>query len=126
MRDQGYGELMRKAVSASDDTTEVRDEEGRVARIARDESYPGAICVTLDATEDQTRYQTKWILPATESRPSFYPDRVPFVSGISCVVTQASKTVFINSLPAVRQGDKVFEACGDRTGPRFGAHRRLA
>ena len=94
MGDRGYDELMRKAVSASDDTTEVRDEEGRVARITRDESYPGAVCVRLDATEDQTRYPTEWILPATESRPSFYPDDVPFVSGLSCLAKQASRRLF--------------------------------
>ncbi len=59
MRDGKYDELMWRAVSASHDTTEVRDDEGRVARIVRDDSYPGAVCVTLDATEDKTRYSTQ-------------------------------------------------------------------
>jgi len=95
MRDGKYDELMWRAVSASHDTTEVRDDEGQVARIVRDDSYPGAVCVTLDATEDKTRYSTQWRLPAVESRPSFYPDGVPFVSGLSCMAKQASRRLFV-------------------------------
>jgi len=96
MRDRGYDELMKTAASAADDTTELQDEEGRVARIARDESYPGARRVTLDATEDQIPYPTLWILPASESRPSFFPDEVPFVSGVSCRAKQANRRLYVN------------------------------
>jgi len=73
MRSRPYADLMTRALSADERNAEIRDDEGRQARIARDGAYPGAVCVRLDATEDQVRYPMQWILPPIESRPSFYP-----------------------------------------------------
>ena len=76
--------------------TEIRDDEGRVARIERHDSYAGAVCVRLDATEAQTPYPTQWVLPAIESVPSFYPSGVPFVGGLACQVLQASDRLHVS------------------------------
>lgn len=95
MQDSGYSTLLQEAVEASEDVTELRDEEGRLARIERHESYPGAVCVRLDATEAQTPYPTLWVLPAMESRPSFYPAEIPFLGGLSCRARQAPDRLFV-------------------------------
>ncbi len=81
--------LIDDAMQAPEHVTEVRDAEGRLARIQRDPEYPGAVCVRLDATEEEIWYTTHWTLPAVGSRPTFYPSDVPFVPDLGCRAREA-------------------------------------
>lgn len=87
--------LMTEASAAPDDVSEVRDDEGGVARIERDPAYPGAKRISLDSAEEDAGISTQWILPATESRPSFYPDDVPFVPALACRVMEGKDRHFV-------------------------------
>jgi hypothetical protein len=80
--------LLIEGLRAADTVSEVRDAEGRVARIDRHSSYPGATHVYLDPPPSDAAIRSQWGLPAASTRPDFYPPDLPFVSAIPGHVTE--------------------------------------
>ena len=85
---RGDDDLVRDAIDASTDVTELRDSRGRLARLHRDAEYPAAICIRLDATSEDRVFPTHWVLPPIARRPSFYPDDVPFAPNLACLAME--------------------------------------
>jgi len=96
MKDPGYAALMREAIVAPEDTSEMRDGEGRLARIERDSSYPGAKCIRMIVAEGDNPLPVQWILPAATTRPAFYPTELPFLPGIACRVMEGEGRLFVS------------------------------
>ena len=93
MSENRYGSLLSEGFGAPDDVSEVRDAEGRVARIERHSSYPGAKRVYLDPPVSDAPFQAQWRLPASSTRPDFYPPGLPFIPDISSHVIEAEGRV---------------------------------
>lgn len=85
---RGDDALVRDAIDAATDVTELRDSRGRLARLHRDADYPEAICIRLDATSEDRVFPTHWVLPPRARRPSFYPDDVPFAPNLACLAME--------------------------------------
>jgi len=88
MDGDGQPAILGTAMRAPDDVSEIRDSEGRVAHIERHDSYPGAKRAYLDPAPPSGAIRSQWRLPATSAQPSFYPDALPFVSGLSASVME--------------------------------------
>lgn len=92
----GYASLLNEARLAPEDVSEVTDSEGRIVRIERDPSFPGAKRLVLESMPETARLKVKWALPATLHRPDFYPPDVPFLPGIASTVMEgAGHTVVV-------------------------------
>lgn len=83
MSEERYVSLLSKGLGAPDEVSEVRDAGGRVARIERHSSYPGAKRVYLDPSASDDSIEVQWSLPASSTRPEFYPLELPFIPAIS-------------------------------------------
>ena len=88
MSHEAYASLFSEGLGAPENVSEVRDSEGHLARIERDPSYPGAKRIYLDPSASDCPIQVYWSLPASASRPEFYPPGLPFIAGVSCKVTE--------------------------------------
>ena len=96
MSDENSGSLLSEALQAPDDVSEVGDSEGRIVRIQRDPSYPGAKRVHLDTTLLDDPVTEIWQLPASPTRPDFYPPHVPFIRDLSCLVMERKRGLFVS------------------------------
>ena len=105
-----YLSLLGEGFLAPDTVSEVHDGEGRVARIERHPSYPGAKRVYLDPPASDTPFQARWRLPASSTRPDFYPPEFPFIPELLCDVIEAE--------------DRVQAVWVDETGPRISSDER--
>lgn len=110
MSEDPYLSLLGEGFLAPDTVSEVRDAEGRVARIERHPSYPGAKRVYVDPPASDTPFQVRWRLPASSTRPDFYPPEFPFVPALLCDVIGAE--------------DCVQAVWVDETGPRISSEER--
>ena len=85
------GQLLRDALRAPPDVTEVQSESGRRIQIVRNPE-PG---VELELRETDADGSASDFLSLTVSgaatRPSRYPSHVPFVAGVPAVVTVVNK-----------------------------------
>ena len=95
MSEDRNGSLLSEGFGAPDDVSEVRDAEGRVARIERHPSYPGAKRVYLDPPASDAPFQAHWSLPASSTRPDFYPLELPFIPAISGFVIEGEGRVMV-------------------------------
>lgn len=93
MSENRYVSLLGEGFLAPDTVSEVRDAEGRVARIERDPSYPGAMRIYLDPPASDTPIQVRWRLPPSSTRPDFYPPEVPFIPALLGDVIEAEDRV---------------------------------
>lgn len=93
MSENRYGSLLSEGMEAPDTVSEVRDAEGRVARIERHPSYPGAKRVYFDPPASDAPFQAQWSLPASSTRPDFYPPELPFIPAISGYVIEGEGRV---------------------------------
>ena len=105
-----YLSLLGEGFLAPDTVSEVHDAEGRIARIERHPSYPGAKRVYLDPPASETPFQARWRLPASSTRPDFYPAEFPFIPALLCDVIEAE--------------DRVQAVWVDETGPRISSDER--
>lgn len=110
MSEDPYLSLLGEGFLAPDTVSEVRDAEGRVARIERQASYPGAKRVYLDPPASETPFRVRWRLPASSTRPDFYPPEFPFIPELLCDVIEAE--------------DRVQAVWVDETGPRISSDER--
>lgn len=76
--------LLMRALSTPTDVTSLDDEAGRRATIERDASYPGAVRARLDSGPNSEHAVEHWRLPPVTTRPSFFPEGVPFVAAALC------------------------------------------
>jgi len=110
MSEDPYLSLLGEGFLAPDTVSEVRDAEGRVARIERHPSYPGAKRVYLDPPASDTPFHVRWRLPASSTRPDFYPSEFPFIPALLCDVIEAE--------------GRVQAVWVDETGPRISSDDR--
>ena len=96
MSSENHGSLLSEALQAPDDVSEVCDSEGRLVHIQRDPSYPGAKRAHLDAPLADDRVTQVWHLPASPTRPDFYPPDVPFIRDVSCLVMEGNRGLFVS------------------------------
>lgn len=90
-----YQSLLDEAMSASEDVWEVRDSEGRVARIERDPEVPGAKKVFVVDPAAPESPHARWRLPASARRPALYPDGIPFVPDIYCFIMEGGEHIIV-------------------------------
>ena len=96
MSNENSGSLLSEALQAPDDVSEMSNSEGRIVRIQRDPSYPGAKRAHLDAPLPDDRVTQVWRLPASATRPEFYPSDVPFIPDVSCLVTEGKRGLSVS------------------------------
>ena len=96
MSDENSRYLLSEALQVPDDVSEVSDSEGRLVRIQRDPSYPGAKRAYLDTPRVDDRVTQVWRLPASPTRPDFYPPDVPFIPDVLCLVMEGKRGLFVS------------------------------
>ena len=96
MSSESHGSLLSEALQAPGDVSEVSDSEGRLVHIQRDSSYPGAKHAHLNAPLADDRWTQMWRLPASPTRPDFYPPDVPFIPDVSCLVMEGKRGLFVS------------------------------
>ncbi|MEN8145585.1 MAG: hypothetical protein ABFS14_11605 [Gemmatimonadota bacterium] len=78
--------LLKQALDAPPEVREVRADDGRIVRIAR-EPEPGVdLCLTEVESADSDPLAKCILIAPIESRPEMYPDDLPFVANIPATV----------------------------------------
>lgn len=90
-----YASLLNEARRAPEDVSEITDSEGRIVRIERDPSFPGAKRLVLEAMPETAKFRVRWDLPATLHRPAFYPSDIPFLGGIASTIMEGGERIVV-------------------------------
>lgn len=86
--------LLREAMDADEETSQVQDDRGHVIEIERDPEVPGAKKLSyVGPAEDSV--PTQWRFPASSEPSSIYPDGVPFLPGMAASVVRGEESLLV-------------------------------